>query len=197
MIKKLLLITVMSFTGLGLFGQSVTLELGMGVGAEQTSGDRIGKISLNAAIYRQFTDRLSFGLDLTAGGNFIPSDNSTVEGNTEILDPFGTQWTSTMVKAKYHPLESFPVYVAMHAGINSYWWNVNTIEEQRINRINFAVAPEVGIDLKTGFTMSMRYLLGGSTPEFTGNRGGNTQVTLDSRNVNILTFSLGYRIKLW
>ena len=85
----------------------------------------------------------------------------------------------------------------MNAGVNSYLWNVHALETTRVNRVNFAVAQELGVDLLSDFTISMRYLLGGKTPEFTGDRGGNTFVSLEAERVNILMFSLAYRIKLW
>lgn len=197
--KRILTIACLLVSSYGLMAQKHYLELGLGTGTTPLSEDRVGKLSLNVAAMKPISDQLHLGLDLSLGGNFVPGDYSTLQGNTEILDPHGSHWSSIMFMGRYYPIAKVPFYTGLGVGINSYWSYVHTIEDDRIHRINLAVNPEIGFTINQKLNMGLRYFMGGSTRDFEGSKlpdyGGNT-VQLNSEPVNILMLTFGWRIGL-
>lgn len=197
--KKLLISLSLLFATQALVAQNYYVELGLGVGSASVGNDRQGKIMLQAAAMKQLSHQFHLGIELTTGGNFIPSEDNTFEGTTEIYNPDGTNWSSAMLKAKFFPVENLPIYAGLGVGINSYWSNVNTVEAQRTSQINMAMSPEIGFRFLDRVNLGVRYHIGGNTDEFEGNRApeyGGHLVRLNGESVNILLVTMSWRFGL-
>lgn len=191
---SVLFLLALSFTQLT--AQNLIFEGGLGLGNVTGKDHSQGKIMLFAALYKPQSANFHWGLELSAGGNFIPSDSESFEGTTEILSPYDANWGNAMIKGRYFfTQDASPIFAGMGIGINSYWSNVNAVEENRVSQINLGFEPEVGITIRRRLTASMKYLVGGSTPSFNGNRpqeyGGNP-IQLREEKVNVLMLTLGY-----
>ncbi|MCE7991196.1 MAG: hypothetical protein HEP71_04415 [Roseivirga sp.] len=198
--KNLLLLSLLAISAFTVNAQNVHLEGGVAMGGVPNAGNGRGKAMLYAAGYKTLSDRFTFGLELSTGGDFIPGDNATFEGTTEILDPNDTNWSSVMAKGRYYFTSgSSPLYAGTGVGINSYWEYVHTLESKTASKINLAFAPEIGIDIRKRLNVSLRYLVGGSTDSFEGIKPQNTsgdRVSLESQRVSIILFSMGLRLNL-
>ncbi len=198
--KHLLLVCLLLISLCSVNAQNVYLEGGVALGSVPNADDNSrGKAMLYVAGYRTFSDHFALGLELSTGGDFIPGDNSTFEGNTEILNPDDTNWSSAMVKGRYYfTTGPSPLYAGAGLGINSYWNYVHTVESKTVSKINLAVAPEIGIDIRKRLNVSMRYLIGGSTDSFEGIRtqNANDRISIQSQNVSIFLFSMALRLNL-
>lgn len=198
--KKLLIISALFISIISVKGQHVHLEGGVAMGGIPNADNSRGKAMLYAAGYRIFSDHFTLGVELSTGGAFIPGDNSEFEGTTEVLDPNNTNWSSAMMKGRYYfTTGPSPIYAGAGLGINSYWNYVHTVESKTATRLNLAVAPEIGIDIRKRVNVSLRYLIGGSTESFEGTRTRNTsgdRISLQSQRVSIILFSMGLRLNL-
>lgn len=198
--KHLLLVTLFLTSLCSLSAQNVHLEGGVALGSIPNADDNSrGKAMLYVAGYRAFSDHFTLGLELSTGGDFIPGGNSTFEGNTEILNPDDTNWSSAMFKGRYYfTTGASPLYAGAGLGVNSYWNYVHTVESKTVSKINLAVAPEIGIDIRKRLNVSMRYLIGGSTDSFEGIRtqNANDRISIRSQSVSIFLFSMALRLNL-
>lgn len=194
--KKFIIFSFLFVVSQGLLAQNFYLDLGIGNGSAAIGEDRQGKLMLQVSVMKRVSDQLHLGLELSTGGNFIPADNTFTQGTTEILDPHRTQWSSALARAKYYPISTLSLYAGLGVGINSYWSNVNTLETDRISQINLALSPELGFDFSRNFNVGLRYLIGGSTSDFEGNRspeyGGNL-VRSFSQSVNLILITFNFR----
>lgn len=184
----------------GLNAQKFHLEGGVAMGSIPDADNSRGKAMLYVSAYRILSEHFTLGLELSTGGDFIPGDNSSFEGTTEILNPDDTNWSSAMLKGRYYfTTGPSPIYTGLGLGINSYWSYVHTVETKIASRINLAVAPEIGIDIRKRLNVSLRYLAGGKTDSFEGvriQRTSGDRVSLQSERVGIILFSMGYRLTL-
>lgn len=198
--KKLLVLSALFISVISVKAQHVHLEGGVGMGGILNADKSQGRAMLYVAGYRIFSDHFTLGLEMSTGGDFISGGNSTFEGTTEILDPNNTKWSSAMIKGRYYfTMGPSPVYAGAGLGVNSYWDYVHTVESKTVTKINLAIAPEIGIDIRKRLNVSLRYLIGGSTAAFEGTRIQSTsgdRITLQSQNVSIILLSMGLRLNL-
>lgn len=193
----LILILYLINTQLSAQGYAANVSLGLGnvVGYNHPQG----KIQLGIMCVRSMLeDKLQMGIEISMGGNFIPGD-SEVDDITriELIDAANANWTGVQYKGRYFLAgESLRPFVGLGIGANNYWFNVNTVEEETVNQWNLAFAPEVGLGINK-FNLALRYIVGGSTPDFSGVRpveyGGN-QVVLTSENLDIILLTFGYTL---
>ncbi len=200
-VKKLLAVGALLILNLGLingvsaqgYAANVSLGLGNVVGFNHPQG----KIQLGIMCVRSILeDRVQMGIEISMGGNFIPGDSEADDiTRIEIIDAANANWTGIQYKGRYFLAgESLRPFVGLGIGANNYWFNVNTVEEETVNRWNFGFTPEIGLGINK-FNLALRYIFGGSTPEFKGTRpvayGGN-EVVLTSENLNIILLTVGY-----
>lgn len=175
------------------YAANVSLGLGNAVGVDHP----YGKIQLGIMCVRSILeDRVQMGIEITMGGNFIPGDTGADDlTRIEYMEAANANWTGVQFKGRYFiAREALRPFVGLGVGANNYWFNVNTVEEETVNRWNLAVAPEIGLGINK-FNIALRYIVGGSTPEFSGTRpvqyGGN-EVVLISENIDIILVTFGY-----
>ncbi|GEM_PF-2993540 len=183
-------------------GYAADISLGMGNVTGVDHGR--GKIQLGIMCLRSMMhDRVHAGIEITIGGNFIPGDEAADDvTGVETIGAANANWTGVQFRGRYFltdgifksQLGTFRPYLGMSVGGNNYWFNVNTIEADMVNRWNLAVTPEVGVDINK-FKVALRYLIGGETPAFSGTRppsfGGN-EVVLVSDQINVIMVTIGY-----
>ncbi|MEM8895122.1 MAG: hypothetical protein AAGC88_11130 [Bacteroidota bacterium] len=156
-----------------------------------------GKISLNIMCVREILNqRAQMGVEIGMGGNFIPGDNGTDDITmVEVIDATHANWTSIMFKGRYFFADgSLKPFASVALGANNYWFNVNTVEAETTNKWNLGLVSEIGLSINR-FSMGLRYMVGGATPNFSGTRpaeyGGNP-VVLTSENLNVFLLTAGY-----
>jgi hypothetical protein len=179
------------------FAQGYAANFSLGVGNVVGFSNPQSKIQLGIMCVRSILDdRVQMGIEITMGGNFIPSDEVTDDINgIENIDAVNANWTGVHYRARYFIAgETLRPFVGLGIGANNYWFNVNTAETETVNQWNLGVAPEIGLGINK-FNLALRYIVGGDTPEFSGTRPvnlGGSEVVLTSEKLNIILLTLGY-----
>lgn len=184
------------FPNLGMaqgYAANVSLGLGNVVGFNHPQG----KIQLGIMCVRSILeDRVQMGIEISMGGNFIPGESVVDDINgVEIIDATNANWTGIQYKGRYFIAgESLRPFIGLGIGANNYWFNVNTVDAETVNRWNFGFTPEIGLGINK-FNLALRYIFGGTTPDFNGTRpveyGGN-EVVITSENLNVILLTFGY-----
>ena len=142
--------------------QDYMSEIGLGIGNVVGSEHTLGKAEIFANVFKPLkTGQL--GLDFTAGGNFIPGDRSTMEGNTETLSPNDIRYHSATVVYRYPIKKRF--FIEPRLGYSSLSYFVHTDEDRKISEPNFSYGLSMGATVLDKFSVSIRYQYLGMTPE--------------------------------
>lgn len=184
------------FPNLGM-AQSYAANVSLGLGNVVGFNHPQGKIQLGIMCVRSILeDRVQMGIEISMGGNFIPGESVVDDINgVEIIDATNANWTGIQYKGRYFIAgETLRPFVGLGIGVNNYWFNVNTVEAETVNRWNFGFTPEIGLGIDK-FNLALRYIFGGTTPEFNGTRpveyGGN-EVAITSESLNLVLLTFGY-----
>ncbi|MEQ9301861.1 MAG: hypothetical protein RIF33_24995 [Cyclobacteriaceae bacterium] len=179
------------------FAQGYAANVSLGLGNVVGFNHPQGKIQLGIMCVRSILeDRVQMGIEISMGGNFIPGESVVDDINgVEIIDATNANWMGIQYKGRYFIAgESLRPFIGLGIGANNYWFNVNTVEDETVNRWNFGFTPEIGLGIDK-FNLALRYIFGGTTPDFNGTRpveyGGN-EVAITSESLNLILLTFGY-----
>lgn len=176
--------------------QGYAADISLGIGNVSSRDHGQGKIQLGIMCVREILkDRAQLGVEITLGGNFIPDGSIADVTGLVSIAAADAKWTSLQFKGRYFiDIGMYRPFVGLGLGANNYWFNVNTVEAERVNRWNFSFTPEIGLGIDK-VSIALQYVFGGTTPDFNGTRpieyGGN-EVVLTSERLNLIFLTLGY-----
>lgn len=180
-------------------GQTLSLDAGLGIGNVVGKENAHGKINASLSGWFSSGTKFSLGLHLSTGGNFIPGNQIIYEGDTEILSPVDCKWHAIQAKSRYFPWGQerlASVFLGAGMGWNNYFYNLHSVEENRVSQSSWAFSAEMGVKVKFIYG-SLNYYKGGRTPTFQGNRpidyGGNP-IRLASEQISMIFLTLGFSV---
>lgn len=191
------------------FSQKFSAQIGMGLGSTLAKGDDANeksRIKLQVNGYYNLSPRHAVGVEVSTSGSFINSAGGNINGdsdydpvtNTKKLGSANMNATTLLSKYKYYFRNSkkgFNPFVEFGAGINTYYkkvFNINAQEMVKAKKNNFVFQPEAGFSAGH-FQMSLGYLIGGSTPVFSGVDDLGVNLKLESIRISPLYLNASWR----
>ncbi len=186
------------------FSQKFSVQPGVGFGstlAKNKHANNKGRLMVNLNGYYNLNKQLSFGVEFaTAGRLFTTGGQDTFDPatNTIIKDGSNMKSNTALAKVKYYFInkkKGITPFAEFGFGVNSFYEKVFRIqgdEEKKIKRIDLAYQPEVGISIRH-FQLSVRYLFGGKTPDFSGVDDSGATVKYESIRLSPLYVNFSWR----
>ena len=171
--------------------QNIQIETGWAMGNVAGEKHSLGKAELHMTALKCYNFG-QIGLDLATGGNFIPGDRSTIEGNSEILSPNDTKFSSVALVYRF-PMTRH-IFLEPKLGYASLFSYVHTDDTQKIKQPNFSAGFGFGGYIGR-FTLSLRYQYYGQSPSYQGSRDG-TMVVSNAESIGMILFRTSFRFGL-
>ncbi len=189
--KLNLLIFLLTFFFSTQYGKTQHLfaEVGAGVGNVVEEEHTLGKGELYFNLLTSFKFG-QIGLDFATGGNLIPGERTSQEGDIEILSPndarFGT------ISLLYRLPIGKHLFIEPRSGYSVLSYFVHTDNDTKIKQQNLSYGLGVGAVLQDRLSVSLRYERLGLTPAYEGTKDRTTVIS-NAEPVNLLLFRMGYR----
>ena len=187
---RLLVFMIMILLVPSIQAQSLQFETGVAIG-NVTTKHSLGKAELHFNLLKCYNFG-QLGLDFATGGNFIPGERSTLEGNTETLSPNDSKFSSINVLYRRPIKKAF--FVEPRMGYASLFSFVHTDDSRKITQPNFTMGLGVGGYIGR-FTFSLRYQYYGKTASYQGARD-NTVVISNPESFDLVLLRMSYRFGL-
>ena len=188
--------------------QKFSAELSGGLGSTLAKNEKPVKKSraiILLAGYYNINKQLSVGVEVSTAGGFTNSIGGNASNdmfdqatNTLNIDPSNMNSNALLTKLKYTLTKrekGIKPFVEFGMGTNTFFrkiFDVPIVTEKRVKHTNFAFQPEIGFSV-SGFQLSMKYLVGGKTPDYAGVNNMQTNVKLKSISISALYLSAGWR----
>jgi hypothetical protein len=189
--KTTLTILALAFTSSWAYAQNSQIETGLALGNVAGEAHSLGKGELHLNFLKCFGFG-QLGLDFSTGGNFIPGERSTLEGNIETLSPNDSKFSA--ITFLYRLPISRQFFAEPRLGYASLFASVNTDDTDKTRQANFSTGIGLGAYVKR-FTFSLRYQYYGRTPDYQGTRDG-TIVVSNPEPVDMIFLRWSYRFGL-
>ncbi len=186
-----IVLPILALTCLCSNAQNLQIETGFAMGNVVGEEHSLGKAELHLSFLKCYKFG-QLGLDFSTGGNFIPGERSTTEGNTEILSPNDTKFGS--ITFLYRLPITKHIFVEPRMGYASLYAWVNTDDSRRIQQSNFSAGVGLGAYVRR-FTFSLRYQYYGRTADYMGSRDG-TIIVSNSEHIDMIFLRWSYRFGL-
>jgi hypothetical protein len=186
------------------FSQKFSVQPGVGFGstlAKNKHANKKGRLMVNLNGYYNLNKKVSLGIEVaTAGRLMISADQDTFDPATNTITKDGSNMKSNtaLAKVKYYFINSkkgIKPFAEFGCGVNTYYEKVFRIqgdEENKIKHTTLVYQPEVGISVRH-FQLSVRYLVGGKTPDFTGVDDSGANVKYESIRISPLYINASWR----
>ena len=170
--------------------QCLQIETGIAIG-NVTTKHSLGKAEFHFNLLKCYNFG-QLGLDFATGGNFIPGERSTFEGNTETLSPNDSKFSAVTFLSRLPIKKQF--FVEPRLGYASLFSLVHTDDSRKITQPNFTMGLGVG-GYAGRFTFSFRYQYYGKTASYQGTRD-NTVVISNPESFDLVLLRMSYRFGL-
>ena len=182
----IILLTTQNASAQGLF-----VETGFGIGNIAAEKHRLGKGEVHLTMIKPFR-RSQVGLDISTGGNLVPGDRTSDEGNTDIISPYDARFLSATAIYRLSIRDRF--FIEPRVGYSSLNHFIFADNKRQIRQSNLTAGLGFGARIDD-FTASFRYQYLGETPDFFGPKDDGL-VRSDSEPIGVFLLRLSYSLDL-